>query len=163
MKRFGGLAKPTMKPSQSAYAASSPKGRAFLMHTTGFPLRGSCHEVTDEVFKNLFPDRRCRLKKNHLIHRMRSPCPVAVPEKIRRLTLFFDFFDRCHSLGALYLPLAALSSLPPQGEGILMHTTCATIIIHSSFFIIHFIMSRPAGMTGAHYFLVFLVFSLSFF
>ena len=39
--------------------------------------------------------------------------PVAVPEKIFGLTLFLDFFDRCHSLTSLLLPLAALGSLPP--------------------------------------------------
>ena len=38
--------------------------------------------------------------------------PVAVPEKIIGLTLFLDFFDRCHSLTSLYLPQAALGSLP---------------------------------------------------
>jgi len=38
--------------------------------------------------------------------------PVAVPDKICRLTLFFDFIDRCHSLRSLYLPPAALPSLP---------------------------------------------------
>ena len=43
--------------------------------------------------------------------------PVAVPEKIIGLTLFLDFFDRCHSLSSLYLPLAALASLPLGGAG----------------------------------------------
>ncbi|MBR5617068.1 MAG: hypothetical protein IKW50_02680 [Oscillospiraceae bacterium] len=38
--------------------------------------------------------------------------PVAVPEKIFGLTLFLDFFDRCHSLTSLFLPPAALGSLP---------------------------------------------------
>ena len=38
--------------------------------------------------------------------------PVAVPEKIFGLTLVLDFFDRCHSLASLYLPPAALGSLP---------------------------------------------------
>ena len=38
--------------------------------------------------------------------------PVAVPEIIFGLTLILDFFDRCHSLTSLYLPLAALGSLP---------------------------------------------------
>ena len=38
--------------------------------------------------------------------------PVAVPEKIYGLTLILDFVDRCHSLTSLYLPLAALGSLP---------------------------------------------------
>jgi len=41
--------------------------------------------------------------------------PVAVPEKIIGLALFLDFFDRCHSLASLHLPLAALGSLPPNG------------------------------------------------
>ena len=40
--------------------------------------------------------------------------PVAVPEKIFGLTLILDFFDRCHSLTSLYLPLAALGSLPTR-------------------------------------------------
>ena len=39
-------------------------------------------------------------------------CPVAVPEKIIGLTLFLDFFDRGHSLRSLFLPPAALPSLP---------------------------------------------------
>ena len=38
--------------------------------------------------------------------------PVAVPDKIIGLTLFLDFIDRCHSLTSLYLPQAALGSLP---------------------------------------------------
>ncbi len=35
-----------------------------------------------------------------------------MPEKIIGLTLILDFFDRGHSLASLYLPLAALGSLP---------------------------------------------------
>ena len=35
-----------------------------------------------------------------------------MPDKIFGLTLFLDFIDRCHSLGSLHLPLAALPSLP---------------------------------------------------
>ena len=38
--------------------------------------------------------------------------PVAVPDKIIGLTLILDFIDRCHSLNSLYLPQAALASLP---------------------------------------------------
>ena len=38
--------------------------------------------------------------------------PVAVPEKFIGLTLVLEFFDRCHSLSSLFLPLAALASLP---------------------------------------------------
>ena len=38
--------------------------------------------------------------------------PVAVPDKIFRLTLFLDFIDRCHSLRSLSPPQAALPSLP---------------------------------------------------
>ena len=38
--------------------------------------------------------------------------PVAEREKIIGLTLILDYFDRCHSLASLYLPPAALSSLP---------------------------------------------------
>ncbi|MBR5479324.1 MAG: hypothetical protein IKU84_04025, partial [Clostridia bacterium] len=38
---------------------------------------------------------------------------VAVPEKIFGLTLFLDFFDRCHSLRSFHPPPAALPSLPP--------------------------------------------------
>ncbi len=38
--------------------------------------------------------------------------PVAVPNKIIGLTLILDFIDRCHSLRSLYLPPAALGSLP---------------------------------------------------
>ena len=46
-------------------------------------------------------------------HRWRGhQFPVAVPEKICGLTLVLDFFDRCHSLTSLYLPQAALGSLP---------------------------------------------------
>ena len=43
---------------------------------------------------------------------VQAPYPVAVPEKIIGLTLFLDFFDRCHSFTSLHLPLAALGSLP---------------------------------------------------
>ena len=42
--------------------------------------------------------------------------PVAVPEKIIGLTLILDFFDRCHSLGSLHPPPAALPSLPPTNR-----------------------------------------------
>ena len=39
-------------------------------------------------------------------------CAVAVHDKIFELTLLLDFVDRCHSLGSLHLPSAALTSLP---------------------------------------------------
>jgi hypothetical protein len=35
-----------------------------------------------------------------------------VPDKIFGLALTLDFIDRCHSLASLYLPLAAVGSLP---------------------------------------------------
>jgi hypothetical protein len=38
-----------------------------------------------------------------------------VPDKIFGLTLILDFIDRCHSLTSLYLPPAALGSLPIKG------------------------------------------------
>jgi hypothetical protein len=37
---------------------------------------------------------------------------VAVPDKIIGLTLILDFIDRGHSLCSLYLPQAAVASLP---------------------------------------------------
>ena len=43
---------------------------------------------------------------------MAGALPVAVPEKIFGLTLILDFFDRCHSLGSLHPPPAAVASLP---------------------------------------------------
>ena len=42
--------------------------------------------------------------------------PVAVPEKIFGLTLFLDFFDRCHSLPSLLPPPAAVGSLPSRSR-----------------------------------------------
>jgi hypothetical protein len=38
-----------------------------------------------------------------------------VPDKIFGLTQILDFIDRCHSLTSLYLPPAALGSLPIKG------------------------------------------------
>ena len=38
--------------------------------------------------------------------------PVAVPDKIFGLALSLDFIDRCHSLGSLFPPPAAVASFP---------------------------------------------------
>ena len=43
--------------------------------------------------------------------------PVAVPDKIFGLTLFLDFIDRGYSLRSLFLPPAALPSLPLSVSG----------------------------------------------
>ena len=52
--------------------------------------------------------------------------PVAVPEKIFGLMLFLDFFDRCHSLGSLAPPPAAVASLPVLDNGTAGHA-CVNI------------------------------------
>ena len=53
-----------------------------------------------------------------ICHRQRSHrSPVAVSNKIFGLSLILDFVDRCHSLRSLYLPQAALPSLPLREGG----------------------------------------------
>ena len=45
---------------------------------------------------------------------------VAVPDKIIGLTLFLDFIDRCHSLASFLPPQAAVGSLPPRDNLLLI-------------------------------------------
>ena len=71
--------------------------------------------------------------------------PVAVPEKIFGLTLILDFFDRCHSLTSLYLPLAALGSLP---TGLLLRAAFRIPLVEVQALLLHGESARghpPAG------------------
>ena len=93
-----------MLPVDVRWTSADGRTIDFLLRcpTSGFGDKAPCHLSTAATRSP--PSSRHR--------RQSARSPVAVPVKIFGLTLILDFIDRCHSLSSLYLPLAALASLP---------------------------------------------------
>ena len=111
-------------------------GVLFLVPLTGIePVRILLRGILSPLCLPVPPQRRnINLLKTYNPCRR---CPVAVPEKIIGLTLFLDFFDRCHSLGSLLPPPAALPSLPTAAweHGLWYHKfTCPSSLYSWSIF-----------------------------
>ena len=89
-----------------------PPYRQMPLILVGFVLLWFPKKSSGFRFSSIFSTAATRSAR-FICHWQRSyRSPVVVPEKIFGLSLFLDFFDHCHSLCSLYLPLAALASLP---------------------------------------------------